>query len=453
MPGTFELTTEEIAAAVGATVDDVAGNWPLVETALAERGMIDPATKIAAIATIGVEVGTTFRPVEEWGDRDYFARMYDNRPDLGNVRKGDGAKYHGRGYIQLTGRLNYRNYGAALGVPLEQQPKLACDPAVAAKVLASYFADHGIADVAAAGDWESVRRRVNGGLNGWARFRRLVGALEKARGPDGGNGKQKRIGPRTLTLTSPNMIGPDVERAQRALGVPDDGEYGPITAGAVTEWKRRSGYPDSAVDNVLSPEDLRRLLGKEPLPPAYARRARRLARELQDAPADGVPERAIGEMEAWAAAGYRERPAGSNKVPQLMKLARELGLSAELSAMGFAWCGFTVFLSALRVGGQTASAGLVQQAFNALYCPAILAEAEGSRFGLRLVPSDQASRGDLVLFDWAPGGDPVDHVGRLREPPADGVVRTVDGNSGADSMHVTVRERPLKLVRAFARDL
>jgi peptidoglycan hydrolase-like protein with peptidoglycan-binding domain len=452
MPSTFELTAEEIAETVGATADDVAGNWPLVERALADHGLTDSATKIAAIATIGVEVGETFRPVDEWGDVDYFSRMYDNRADLGNVRKGDGAKYHGRGYIQLTGRLNYRNYGLALGVPLEQKPKLACDPDVAARVLASYFADHGIAEVAATGDWESVRRRVNGGLNGWSRFRRLVAALEKAGGLDAENGKPKRVGPRTLTLTSPNMVGRDVERAQRALGVSDDGEYGPVTAGAVAEWKRRSGYPDGAVDTVLSPDDLRRLLGKEPIPAAYVRRAGRRARELQDATGGSVPERAVATMEAWAEAGYRERPAGSNKVPQLTKLARELGLSGELSAMGFAWCGFSSFLSALAAGGTTASAGLVQGAFNALYCPAILAEAEGARFGLRVVPRDQAARGDLVLFDWAPGGDPVDHVGRLRQPPADGVVSTVDGNSGDQSMHVALRERPLGRVRAFVRD-
>src|SRR6187200_1933269 len=240
MPTKFDLTADEIAGCLGASLDDVSANWPLVQQELVTRGMADPPTHIAAIATVGVEVGG-FKPIEEFGDAEYFTRMYENRPDLGNVRKGDGVKYHGRGYIQLTGRANYHAYGEELGLPLEQKPKLALEPATAAALLAAYFADHGIPAAAAAADWESVRRRVNGGLNGWPRFREFVRKLEAAGGLEDG-GKGKRVSPRTLTLTSPYMTGADIVKAQRALGVPDDGEYGPVTASAVSDWKRRSGY-------------------------------------------------------------------------------------------------------------------------------------------------------------------------------------------------------------------
>jgi predicted chitinase len=443
-----DLTSDDIAGCLGASVDDVSANWPLVQQALAERGMADSPTQIAAIATVGVEAGG-FKPIEEFGDADYFTRMYENRPDLGNVRKGDGVKYHGRGYIQLTGRANYHLYGEKLGLPLEQKPKLALDPPTAAAILAVYFADHGIPAAAATGDWESVRRRVNGGLNGWPRFRELVRKLAAAAGVDDGE-KKKRVGPRTLTLTSPYMKGPDVVKVQRALGVPDDGEYGPVTASAVADWKRRSGYPDKAIDGVLATADLRWLLGRQPIPPGYTRRAQ--ARQQALASSAGVGERAATTMEEWASSGYCEKPAGSNKVPQLVKLAGELGVASGIVPMGFAWCGFSAFLSALAAGGTTAGEGLRELHFNALYCPAILAEAQSGRFGLRVIPQSQAARGDLVLFDWGPGGDPVDHVARLVKPPEGGTVTTVDGNSGPDSLHVIVRERPLNLVRAFARD-
>jgi predicted chitinase len=104
--------------------------------------------------------------------------MYEWRSDLGNTQPGDGARYHGRGFIQLTGRANYRGYGELLGLPLEDDPDQALDPTVAARVLALYFKQRGIDACAANGDWVGVRRRVNGGLNGWARFIQLVGAFE-----------------------------------------------------------------------------------------------------------------------------------------------------------------------------------------------------------------------------------------------------------------------------------
>ena len=119
----FELRDEDIARIVGATPADVATNWPLVEGALESRGMRDPAVMIAAIATIGVETDGTFRPIDEVGDVAYFTRMYEGRSDLGNTKKGDGARYHGRGYIQLTGRSNYDEYGDKLGFPLEREAR------------------------------------------------------------------------------------------------------------------------------------------------------------------------------------------------------------------------------------------------------------------------------------------------------------------------------------------
>jgi hypothetical protein len=71
---------------------------------------------------------------------------------------------------------------------------------------------------------------------------------------------------------------------------------------------------------------------------------------------------------------------------------------------------------------------------------------------MRVVAASQAARGDLVLFDWSPQGDPADHVGRLVRTPAAGIVATVDGNSGSDDLHVVLRERPTSQVRAYVRD-
>ena len=128
---------------------------------------------IATIATIGTEVGS-FAPIHEYGDNAYFTRMYEGRKDLGNIYPGDGAKYHGRGFIQLTGRHNYQKYGNALGVDLVNNPDLALNPTVSARILALYFKERGVASAAERQDWTGVRKAVNGGLNGWDRFISLV---------------------------------------------------------------------------------------------------------------------------------------------------------------------------------------------------------------------------------------------------------------------------------------
>src|SRR4051812_12019385 len=155
----FALTPMQIGTICGCAGTNVEQHWPGLQKALAECGMDDHACMVAAIATIGTEV-PSFLPINEYGGDSYFTKMYEGRKDLG-TQTGDGARYHGRGYIQLTGRANYRAYGEKLGVPLEQNPDLALQPDVAARVLARYMKDRGIDKLAEQGDWQGVRRAVN----------------------------------------------------------------------------------------------------------------------------------------------------------------------------------------------------------------------------------------------------------------------------------------------------
>lgn len=114
-----------------------------------------------------------FRTLREYGGTAYFAR-YEGRRDLGNTQAGDGARFHGRGVFQLTGRWNYRHYGALLGLDLEANPELARDPVISLAIAFAYWRERGINEAADADDVVRVTRLINGGRNGLAERTRLL---------------------------------------------------------------------------------------------------------------------------------------------------------------------------------------------------------------------------------------------------------------------------------------
>jgi putative chitinase len=70
----------------------------------------------------------------------FFNHVYGGRSDLGNAPN-EGYKYRGRGFLQLTGKANYKKYGDMIGVDLVNNPELANDPKIAADLAAVYVAD------------------------------------------------------------------------------------------------------------------------------------------------------------------------------------------------------------------------------------------------------------------------------------------------------------------------
>jgi len=97
-------------------------------------------------------------------------KAYEGRKDLGNTQPGDGVKFKGRGYIQLTGRANYDKFSKFVNEDCVSNPDL-----VSTKypmLSAAYFFDKNnlwkICDLGSTDDVvEKVSRRVNGGLNGY----------------------------------------------------------------------------------------------------------------------------------------------------------------------------------------------------------------------------------------------------------------------------------------------
>ena len=117
----------------------------------------------------------------KWMEELASGAAYEGRKDLGNTHPGDGRRYKGRGVIMLTGRANYRRYGALLGLGLEEHPEQAATPQVGFRIAGAFWQAHGLNALADEGRFEQITRRINGGTNGAedrnARYQRCLKAL------------------------------------------------------------------------------------------------------------------------------------------------------------------------------------------------------------------------------------------------------------------------------------
>ena len=89
-------------------------------------------------------------------------RVYAGRLGNGDEASGDGWRFRGSGYKQLTGRANYREIGQLIGLDLEGQPELAREPASAARIACAFWDSRGCSELADNGDVEAITARING---------------------------------------------------------------------------------------------------------------------------------------------------------------------------------------------------------------------------------------------------------------------------------------------------
>ncbi|MEI7614380.1 MAG: peptidoglycan-binding protein [Betaproteobacteria bacterium] len=165
----------------------IASNLPYVTTALAAFGLTEANMIATALATIRVET-EGFVPIAEQpshfntlpGQASFSA--YEGR--LGNKTPGDGARYRGRGFVQLTGRDNYEKFGRILDIPLAENPDSACAPEIAACLLAAFLDAHRekLSIALDKDDLKTARKLVNGGSYGLEHFSETYRKAQQAWG-------------------------------------------------------------------------------------------------------------------------------------------------------------------------------------------------------------------------------------------------------------------------------
>ena len=191
---------------------------------------------------------------------------------LGNTQDGDGWRFRGRGLKQVTGRSNYTTFGKAISKTAEEVAEY-LETKEGALVSALWFwQSRGLNEVADTGDVAKVTKIINGGDIGLAdrrkRYDEALAVLDgkdapgddrrsgggESSGQDRGQDRGQGRGSEVLRVGS---RGAEVAALQRALGLADDGAFGPATEKALRAWQKAQGLTP---DGIAGPQTLSKLL-------------------------------------------------------------------------------------------------------------------------------------------------------------------------------------------------
>lgn len=159
------MITPEILRRIapGANADIIGHAAPALTREFPRAGITTQLRAAHFLAQVAHE-SANFRTLTEYAS----GAAYEGRRDLGNTQPGDGRRFRGRGLIQLTGRANYRKFGALVGRDLERNPEQAALPEASVETALAYWNDRRLSPLADRDDIRTITRRINGGFNGLA---------------------------------------------------------------------------------------------------------------------------------------------------------------------------------------------------------------------------------------------------------------------------------------------
>lgn len=143
-------------------------HFPYIIAEARKQGITNKAQLAYILATATHESGAGAH-MEEFAS----GRAYEGRRSLGNTRAGDGVRFKGRGYVQLTGRRNYADWSRRLGIDLVSNPDAVKNPEVAARILVG-----GMKDGTFTG--RRLGRYINGNQTDFRNARRVVNGTDRA---------------------------------------------------------------------------------------------------------------------------------------------------------------------------------------------------------------------------------------------------------------------------------
>ncbi|UHQ21630.1 peptidoglycan-binding protein [Lysobacter sp. 5GHs7-4] len=277
------------------------------------------------------------------------------RDNLGNTEPGDGWRFHGRGYVQLTGRDNYERAGREIGLDLAANPELAADRNNAANIAVHYWQSR----VVPHGHQFNVREAthdINGGYNHLPERRAAVAEWERmltpevmqglARGevtlPAQGRGGRDAMADGMLKLNERGQAVQDMQETLKRLGYRDaegqevnpDGHFGRRSQEALKAFQRDHGLND---DGIAGRDTLNALRNAGREQPQNERGARDAATPAEPARAATLQDPANRDNPIYqqALAGLeRLGPNGGfNNREQLERAAATLTYEARISGL------------------------------------------------------------------------------------------------------------------------